>query len=114
MIEVDYCKALLLRWPAERSDTTLFRRNTGAIKIDGRMFRAGIKGQCDFYAIGASGYHYEIEVKRHGQKLSPHQINWRDWCLAHNVPWLLLDVERGELPAATIERWVSELRGFFR
>lgn len=97
----------------EVRSVTLFRRNTGLIKLDKRVFRAGIPGQCDLYGIGTGGTHFEIECKRFG-KLSPAQQGWRDWCLERGVPWLLLEVRRGELEAATIDRWCSEFEDFWR
>ena len=112
MLESDYLHALLLRAATEFRDVALFRRNVGAVRVEGRYFRAGIEGQADIYGLGRGGRHFEIEVKRF-TKLSPAQLRWRDWCDKRDIPWLLLDVLLGELPAQTIERWVGELRVFF-
>jgi hypothetical protein len=112
MLETEYVHALLLRASLEFRDVALFRRNVGAVRLEGRYFRAGIEGQADLYGLGRGGKHYEIECKRF-TKLSPAQKRWRDWCAARAIPWLLLEVHMGELPAQTIDRWVSELRRFF-
>lgn len=101
-------KAAAPRFPTVR----LFRRNVGSMMVDDRYFKAGIKGQCDLYAIDRAAGHYEIEVKRFG-KLSPNQVVWRDWCREWGVPWKLIVVHLDELPAQTIERWLTELEEFF-
>jgi hypothetical protein len=87
----------------------LFRRNVGLIKMGGgRVFRAGVPGQADFYVIGKGGWHGEIEIKRFG-KLSPDQLNWMQWCFDWKVPWILMRAEKDEAQAATISRWLEEL-----
>ena len=111
MLESDYMHALLVRAPREFPAVSLFRRNVGAVRLEGRYFRAGIEGQADLYGIGRGGRHYEIECKRF-TGLSPAQKRWREWCAERKVPWLMLRVQIGELPAQTIERWVGELRLF--
>jgi len=111
-LEVDYMRALQARATAELQDVRLFRRNTGLVRMqDDRVFRAGIPGQADLYALGRGGQHYEIECKRYG-RLGESQERWRDWCLAWGVPWLLLEVRKGEVEVETIDRWMSELRAF--
>jgi hypothetical protein len=129
MLETDYLHALLARVSIEFRDHRFFRRNTGLIKLDQRVFRAAIPGQCDLYVIGRGGWHGEVEIKRYGKikeceglESKSHrdgecaQSHWRDWCASWGVPWLLLSVERSEVqvPAATIERWVGTLRGWVR
>lgn len=111
-LETDYVHALLARAPLEFPDVRLFRRNTGIIQLESRVFRASIPGQCDLYAIGKGGRHYEVECKRFGRMSEP-QARWREWCATWGVPWLLLEVRRTELPAETLSRWVGELRTFF-
>jgi hypothetical protein len=111
-LEQDYVRSLLGHAAMEFSDVRLFVRQVGAIKTDGRVFRAGIKGQADLYAVDRRAKHYEIEVKRF-TKLSPDQEAWKAWCSAWGVPWLLLEVRKAEMPVDTIDRWVEELRGFF-
>lgn len=111
-LEVDYQKALLLRTSLEFRDHAFFARKTGAIKVEDRYFRAGIKGQADLYVIGRGGWHGEVELKRDGD-LSEAQAHWRDWCQARSVPWLLLRAFRKEeQPPQTIERWLRELRAW--
>lgn len=91
----------------------MFRRNTGLIKLEDRVFRAGIPGQCDFYALGKGGRHYEIELKREHGRLSEAQRAWKEWCLTWGISWILLQVRKGEVPCETVHRWVEELRGFW-
>lgn len=111
-LEGDYQRALLARCALEFRDVRFFRRNTGMIQLEERVFRAGIPGQCDLYAIGRGGRHYEIEIKRFG-KLSPAQEAWRDWCKQWGVPWTCLSVKRGEPVPETMARWMGELAEFF-
>ena len=109
-LEVAYQRSFMARAALALPHVRLFRRNTGLIKMsDGRFFRASIPGQCDLFGIDKSSRHYEIEIKRF-TKLSPEQVVWRDWCWKWPVPWLLLEVRKGELPSVTVERWVSELQ----
>jgi hypothetical protein len=110
MLEGDYQRALLARVAIEFRQYRFFRRNVGLIKMSNdRMFRASIPGQCDLYVIGRGGWHGEVEIKRYG-KLTPEQMAWRDWCVAWQVPWLLLSVEKTEKPTTAIARWVGILR----
>jgi hypothetical protein len=118
LLETDYVRALLLRLPYAFPDVRFFRRNVMAGKREGGGYlRVGEPGQCDLYGIGASdasregenARHYEIEIKRY-DKLSPAQEHWRDWCREWGVPWLLLEVRKGELSPVTIHRWVEEMR----
>lgn len=110
-LEGDYMRALLARVALEFRDHRFFRRNTGTIKLDERVFRAGIAGQSDLYVLGKGGWHGEVELKRY-TSLSDAQKQWREWCMAWGVPWLLLEAHKEEAPPATIERWVRELRGW--
>lgn len=111
-LEGDYQRALLARASLEFRDVRIFRRNVGSIKVEDRLFRASIPGQCDLYAIDRNATHYEIELKRFGV-LNDAQKRWRDHCLAWGWPWLLLRVERSETEPQTIARWLSELGEFF-
>jgi len=114
MIESDYQRALLLRVAVAIPDVRFLRRNVGLVRmVDGRMFRAASPGQCDLYAIGRDdARHYEVELKRHGAKLSPEQEQWRSWCAEWGVPHCVLVVGNGEVPTDTIDRWVAILRAF--
>jgi hypothetical protein len=112
-LETEYLRAFLVAW-GNGLGVTFFRRNTGLVEMrDGRRFRAGVPGQCDLYGIGPHGRHYELEVKRFG-KLSPPQEVWLEWCRTRDVPWLLIEVQRGELPVRTIARWVEEVTAWIR
>lgn len=107
--EVDYQKALLLRVAVVFPNHKFFRRNVGLVSMaDGRRFRAGVKGQCDLYVIGRGGSHWELELKKFG-RLSPAQETWRKFCHEWSVPWICLEVHKGELEPETIERWTDEL-----
>src|SRR5580698_4791972 len=110
-LETEYVRGLMARAAVEIPDVRLFRRNTGMVPVDDRVFRAGIPGQCDLYALAKGGRHYEIECKRFG-RLSEAQGRWQAWCLMWGVPWLLLEVRRTEQPAETVTRWVREVSAF--
>lgn len=88
----------------------LFRREIHKATIEGRQVKAGIRGQCDLYGIARGGLHVELECKALDGRLRPEQKVWREWCQKGEVPWLLLKPEKGEEPAATVARWVSELQ----
>lgn len=108
-LEGTYQRALLARVALEFRHVRFFRRNVGLVELEGgRMFRAGIKGQADLYALAKGGWHGEVEVKRYG-RLSEAQARWRDWCSEWHVSWILVEAEKAETPAQTIERWVGEL-----
>jgi hypothetical protein len=88
-----------------------FVRSVGVFELeDGRVFRAGIKGQCDIYAMARGGLHIELELKAEKGRLTKEQIAWRDFCIEWGVPWLLLQPARGELVEATMERWIGLVR----
>lgn len=115
-VESDYTRAILKRSLIAFQSVSLFRRNAGKLSksYKGKEYyiKVGIAGQADLYAIKDGGAHYEIEIKR-GTKLNPNQERWREWCVNRGIPWALLDVHEGELPAQTVERWVKELARFF-
>ena len=107
-LEADYQRALLARASLTFRDVRIFKRSTGVIKVEDRMFRAGIKGQADLYAISRGGQHYEIELKRFS-KLTEAQEQWAEWCRSWGIPWLLLEARKDESPIATVNRWIEEL-----
>lgn len=112
-LEGSYVQALLARATTQWPTLRFFRRHVTAMGVEGRYFKIGLKGQCDLYVIERGGRHFEIEVKNLRGRLNPEQILWREWCVRWGVPWILLQVEREELPADTVERWVVELGEFF-
>jgi hypothetical protein len=92
-------------------DVRLFVRSVGTFELsDGRVFRAGIKGQSDLIGIARGGLHIEIELKAEKGRFSPEQVAWRHFCQEWGVPWLLLQPLRGEAVEATMERWVGLVR----
>ena len=104
MIESELRRALVGRC----RDVRLFVRNVGVFRLDGgRVFRAGIKGQADVFGFTRDGRAIEIEIKTKRGKLSPEQIAWRDFCLAWNVIYLLLEAHDDADP---IDRWCAEIR----
>jgi hypothetical protein len=111
VLETDLVRALIANASLTLRDVRLFRRNVGLVKLQDRVFRAGVPGQCDIYCIGRGGWHGEVECKRYG-KLSAEQVYWRDWCRAWGIPWMLLEAHKGELPVATVDRWLAELRAW--
>ena len=111
-LETEYVRSLLARTSVEFSDVRLLRRNTGVIALEDRVFRAGIPGQADLYALARGGRHYEIECKRF-KKLSAAQERWRDWCAQWEIPWLILEVDKTEQPSETVDRWIRQLSRLF-
>jgi hypothetical protein len=112
--EVVYHRALYAAASRALPGVTLFHRNVGAIKLEQRMFRAGLPGQSDFYAIRhTDAKHFEVEVKNVGGRLSEDQERWRTWCTDHGVPSIVLEVRRGEVEPETVARWLAELKEFF-
>jgi len=102
---------LLLDAPRALPDLRLFRRNVGAGKLaSGQFVHFGIRGQCDLYGLQRGGRHIELELKARNGKLSEFQQTWRDWCLGHGVPWLMLVELRGETVELTTARWIDEIR----
>ena len=115
MSETPLQRRLLLRSPSEFPTLRLFRRNVGVATYhthDGpdRHVAFGIKGQCDLYAIVDGGLHIELECKAPDGRLKPAQRDWRDWCLAHRVPWICLTEGKDETEEQTIDRWIAEIR----
>lgn len=58
----------------------LWRRNVGAVTAEyqgrKRMVRFAAAGQADLWGIGPDGRHWEVEVKRPGNKPTPKQLEW--------------------------------------
>ena len=54
----------------------LFRRNIGAIREGDRFVRFGRAGESDLWGIDSSGAHWEIEVKRPGNRPTSKQLAW--------------------------------------
>ncbi len=101
---------LLKAAPFVLKDLRMFRRNILRVKIEGRVIKVGIKGQCDIYGIVRGGRHIEVEVKWIGGTLRPDQKVWRDWCIAMGVPWILLQTRAEETQEQNVARWIEELR----
>ena len=94
-------------------DVKLFVRNVGVFRVEGRAFRAGIRGQADIYGYErGTGRGIEIELKSSTGRWRPGQQEWRDWCREWGVPWLLLRGTRLESPEEIVTRWVSELAAY--
>lgn len=72
--------------------------------------RAGITGQADAYAIVRGGGHVEIETKSARGQMRVAQLEWATFCRGFGIPHIVLRVGKGELPAATVLRWIAELR----
>ena len=72
MTEKEIQNAILTKF-ATRTDMRLWRMNTGAIKVNDRFVKFGIKGQADLSGILPDGVRLEIEVKAEGKKQSKEQ-----------------------------------------
>jgi hypothetical protein len=101
---------LFLAVPKFIPNMRIFRRNIATVRVEDRVMKFGIKGQSDTYAILKGGQHVEIELKSATGDLTPKQRAWQDWCLAWNVPHIVLVARKEELPKETIARWIEELR----
>lgn len=100
----------LLAQPFEIPTLRLFKRNTGVVRIEKRVIRFAIKGQCDCWGVFDGGRHVEVELKALRGRLSPEQRDWRDFCLARRIPYMLAIEKKGESHEATVARWIEELR----
>lgn len=88
----------------------LFRRQIMLAKSDdGRVMKAGVKGQADIWGFTLEGRHIEIEAKAAGGRLTPDQAAWRDFCLTTGVVYMLAQARPHEPPDTTCLRWVREL-----
>ena len=108
-LETDYVRSLMQRTSLELRDVRLFRRNVGVVKLEDRVFRASLPGQCDVWIVGRGGWYGELEIKRFGV-LSSSQLHWRDWCAEWGVPWNCLAARREESMSQTVDRWMKEIR----
>lgn len=94
----------------------MFIRNVGAIEVDGRVFRAGIKGQSDIYGYVLRqpfAIPFEVECKNIRTPESAAQTTWAAFCKQWNIPRLTIRAIRGESPEEILDRWVSETESFF-
>lgn len=95
MLESEYVTELLLTAPKILPTIRLFKRSVGVFNVDGRTFRAGMKGQADLYGLIKGGRHLEIEVKNVRGILRDEQKKWRVFCELWGIPWLELRVPAG-------------------
>jgi len=77
--------------------------------IENRVLRAGIKGQCDLYAIERGGRHFEIELKGPTGSLRPEQRLWKEFCEFWGVSYMLLRMNIGESAESAASRWCDEI-----
>lgn len=58
----------------------VFRRNVGVMPLEHngrkRVFRSGSPGEADLYGWLPDGRHFELEIKRRGQRPRPEQIRF--------------------------------------
>jgi hypothetical protein len=107
--EFDLGAALCLAFPARFPRLMIFRRNIVNVESrDGWRARAGVRGQADYYVMGA-GVHLEIETKLHRHRWYAQQLAWRDRCAALGVPYLEARALAGEDPDVTVARWLDEI-----
>lgn len=111
--ETDLLHLYIERVPFALPHVRVFRRNVinRTVSEGDRKYtlRNGIKGQADAYALVRGGLHVEIETKAASGTLRDAQERWREFCIAHEIPHLVLRAKKDEAPTVTIERWVSEL-----
>lgn len=107
-------RAFAARLPLAIPDARIFRRNVVGAQIGDRFVAAGIKGQADYYLLLRGGLHAELELKSARGRLSVEQVRWREFCIAWNIPYFLLEQLASETPDETVNRWVSTLLGWTR
>ena len=121
MIETEYQKALLKalavdavrhRMLAGARPVHWFGRVTGKFELaKGGWVHPSIPGQCDLYGIRErDARHFEVELKNVHTPTSAEQVAWAVLCELRGWPHREIRVQARESPAATIERWVKELR----
>jgi len=80
---------------------TIWRNNTGALMVDGRLVRYGLTGQADISGIiKPLGTRLEIEVKRSGGRQSTSQKLFDKMIKRHGGLYLLCD---GDIDEQVIE-----------
>lgn len=108
--ETDLLHILIERVPHVLPHVRVFRRNVINVEARGGFrVRNGIKGQADAYALVLGGRHIEIETKAARGVMREAQERWRAYCLAFQIPHLVLRAKKDEAPVVTVERWVNEL-----
>jgi hypothetical protein len=107
--ESDLGALLTERFPYAFPRLLIFRRNVVNVETrDGWRARAGVKGQSDYYVMGAR-VHVEIETKLLQGKWYKQQIAWRDRCAALDIPYLIARPAKGETSEQTVTRWLEEI-----
>jgi hypothetical protein len=70
-----------IRVRLRRLGIKLFRRNVGAMREGERFIRFSTPGQSDLWGWDIrTGRHWEIEVKRPGNRPTPKQLEWLKEC----------------------------------
>jgi len=115
MREGDLQRLFLISAAERIPNLRLFRRNVGSVQMeDGRRFRSGIPGMADLYGYwqdsAGRSRPIEIEIKGLKGRLSKEQEAWRDWCLVHAVPWVLLYPLKDEPPEHTMIDWITSVQ----
>ncbi len=107
--EADLGAMLCLAFPSRFPRLLIFRRNIVNVETkEGWRARAGIRGQADYYVMGA-GVHIEVETKAHRHKWYEAQLAWRARCAELGVPYLEARAVKGEEPEQTVQRWLDEI-----
>ena len=110
MTESDLGAMLCEAFPYAFPKLLIFRRNiVNTQSVDGYRARAGVKGQADYYIMGAR-IHVEVETKSASHKWYREQIQWRSRCQALGIPYLVARALPHEPPGDTVSRWLAEIR----
>jgi hypothetical protein len=111
--ETDLLHCLIERVPFVLPHVRVFRRNVinRTVSEGDRKYtlKNGIAGQSDAYALVLGGRHVEIETKAARGVMREAQERWRAYCLAFQIPHIVLRAKKDEAPVVTVERWVNEL-----
>lgn len=103
-------RGLMSRAAVQIPDLRLFRRNVGTMQLNGRVFKAGIKGQADIYGYIKGGQVIEIETKSARGTLNENQERWKAWCEGWGIRYVLLKRIPNEHHLDTVRRWIAELK----
>jgi hypothetical protein len=110
-IETDLVKLFIEQVPYAIPTARAFKRAiVDDMSVRGHRILAGIEGQADVYVYVKGGRVIEIEAKMAKGRMREAQIAWAALCKAWSVPHIVVRALAGEESAATVDRWVRELK----
>ena len=88
MSREEVIKDILLLFNNWYPNSRIFKRNVGAVKIDNRWIKFGVRGQADLWGwivVNDRPIHLEIEVKVKRDELKPDQEHWKNLCIENRI-----------------------------